>query len=393
MRAVLIGRVVQRGDALDISAELVDGRDSSHLWGGQYNRKISDLFLLQQDIAREISENLRVTLTPEDQQRAAKRHTPDGEAYRLYLEGRYRWNKRTKQEIEKSIELFGQAVAKDSEFALGYVGIVDAYIVMQDQDYVSTKEADLKARPPLARALALDDTLGEAHLALASIKDAFDWDWAGAEVEYKRALELSPNYTTARQWYALFQARMGRLDEAIERIDQAQKLDPLSVLVSNNAAQFRWFAHRYDEAMEMARRTIALDPGHPYGHFDVAAVLELKGMCKESIEELGKSFELSGRPERAEALRKGFEEGGCPGANRHLLDLYKEQSKREYVAATFFSDQYVRLGDKDHAMEWLEKGLEQRSSGMTYLKVDPVYDPMRSDPRFQALLRRINFPQ
>ena len=393
VRAVLIGRVAQRGDALDITAELVDGRDSSHLWGGQYNRKVSDLFLLQQDIAREISENLRVKLKPEDQQRIAKRHTPDGEAYRLYLEARFQWNKRTAQGLARSVKLFEQAVAKDPEFVLGYVGLADSYIVMQDQDFLATKDALEKARPFVDRALALDDTLGEAHLGMASLKDSFEWDWPSAELEYKRALELSPNYTTAQQWYALFLGRMGRFDEATARIEQAQKLDPLSLLIMNDAAQFKTWAHHDDAALEIARRIIELDSGHPYGHGILSGIFELKGACKESIDERSKALELQGRPERAAALRAGFAEGGCPAAARRMVELLKEQAKQEYVTPTAFSDEYLRLGDKDRVMEWLEKGFDVRASAMTYLRVDPLYDPMRSDSRFQALIRRINFPQ
>ncbi len=392
VRAVLTGRIVQRGESLDISAELVDGRDSSHLWGGQYNRKLSDLFLLQQDIAREISENLRVKLTREDQQRLAKRHTPDGEAYRLYLLGRYHWNKRTKAGVEKGAEYFQQAIEKDPNYALAYVGLADSYIVMQDSGYASTKDALAMAKPALARALALDDSLGEAHLALAAIRDSFEWDWAAGEKEYQRAIALNPNLAVAHHWYALYLARMGRHEESFEQIDQAVKLDPLSLIVNQNVGIMLFFARRYDEAIVSLKKTLELDPDFSGTHSVLGGAYTSKGMCKESVAELSKSYALDGYTNRAEALRKGFEEGGCRGAHQKLLQTLKEESKREYVPEDFIATEYAFLGDKDHAMEWLERGYQERSVGMSYMKAAPGFDLLRSDPRFKELLRRMNFP-
>ncbi len=390
VRAVLTGRIVQRGETLQISVELVDARDNSQLWGGQYNRKLTDLFLLQQEIAKEISDNLRLKLSGEEKQRLTKRHTESGEAYRLYLQGRYHWNKRTREGLEKSAEYFQQAIEKDAGYALAHVGLADAYIVLHDYGFLSTRDALTRIKPTVTRALALDDSLGEAHLAMASIKEDFEWDWAGAEKEYQRAISLNPNYATAHQWYGLFLAKMGRVEEAIEQNNQALKLDPLSLIINSNAAQFRFFARRYDEAIERYQKTIELDPNFPGAHSGLGNVYWQKGMCKEWAAETSRALALDGYANLADALTRGLAEGACRGAVQRSLEALKERAKREYVGATDWALSYLRLDDKDRAMEWLEKGYQDRAAGIDYIKVAPGWDPLRSDPRFQALLRRMN---
>jgi serine/threonine protein kinase/tetratricopeptide (TPR) repeat protein len=392
VRAVVTGRVIQRGDSLQISAELVDARDNSQLWGGQFTRKMSDLSLMQQDIAKEISESLRVKLRGEDKQRLAKGPTENGEAFRLYLLGRYEWNKRTKEGMSKGIEYFQQAIEKDPNFALAYVGLADSYAVQQDHGDISTKDALAKSKPAIDRALALDDSLGEAHLALASVKDSFDWDWAGAEKEYQRALALNPNYATAHQWYSLFLVRMGKFQEGIEHADIAVNLDPLARIIIANSANMRFFARRYDEATGILRKAIEVDPDSGPAHFNLSWVYEAKGMCKDSIDEAVRGLEIAGEVEEAQSLRQGFAEAGCQGADRRSLERHRERAKHEYVAATSFAEGYMRLGDKEEALKYLEKGYEARDGAMAYLAVDPLYDPLRSDPRFQNLLRRMNLP-
>jgi TolB-like protein len=392
VRAVVTGRVIQRGDSVQISAELVDAKDNSQLWGGQFNRKMSDLSLMQQDIAKEISDSLRLKLSGEDKQRLAKGPTANGEAFRLYLLGRYEWNKRTKESLNKGIQYFLEAIEKDPNFALAYVGLADSYIVQQDHGDISTKDALAKVKPAIDDALALDDSLGEAHLALASVKESFDWDWAGAAKEYQRALTLNPNYATAHHWYSLFLVHMGKFKEGIEHADIAVNLDPLARAIIGNSANVRISARRYDEAAAILRKAIEVDPDSVSAHFHLAAVYEAKGMCKESIDEAVRALELSGEVEHAQALRRGFAEGGCPGADRRGLEHDKERAKKEFVAADTFVADYLRLGDKEKALKYLEKGYQERDGGMVYLAVDPLYDPLRSDPRFQNLLRRMNLP-
>jgi serine/threonine protein kinase/tetratricopeptide (TPR) repeat protein len=392
VRAVVTGRVTQRGDSLQISAELVDAKDNSQLWGGQFTRKMSDLSLMQQDIAKEISDSLRLKLSGEDKQRMAKRPTENGEAFRLYLLGRYEWNKRTKESLNKGIQYFQEAIEKDPNFALAYVGLADSYVVQQDHGLISTKDALAKVKPAIDHALALDDSLGEAHLDLASVKDSFDWDWAGAEKEYQRALALNPNYATAHQWYSLSLVWRGKFNEAIEHADIAVNLDPLSRIIISNSANVRFFARRYDEAAGILRKAIEADPDSSPAHFNLSWVYEAKGMCKESIDEAVRGLEIAGEVEDAQALRRGFTEAGCLGAARRGFERDKERAKNEFVAAEHFAADYLRLGNKEEALRSLEKGYLERDSGMTYLAVDPLYDPLRSDPRFQALLRRMNLP-
>jgi eukaryotic-like serine/threonine-protein kinase len=392
VRAVVTGRVIQRGDSVQISAELVDAKDNSQLWGGQFSRRMSDLSLMQQDIAKEISDSLRLKLSGEDKQRLAKRPTENGEAFRLYLLGRYEWNKRSKDGLKKGIEYFQQAIDKDPNFALAYVGLADSYAIQQDHGDISTKDALAKSKPAIDHALALDDSLGEAHLALSSVKDSFEWDWAGAEKEYQRALALNPNYATAHQWYSLFLVRKGKFKDGIEHADIAANLDPLSRIIIGNTANVRLFARRYDEAAGILRKAIEVDPDSVPAHFILAGVYEAKGMCKESIDEAVRAFEISGELEKAQSLRGGFAEAGCPGAARRSLERQRERAKHEYVAATSFADDYLRLGDKEEALKYLEKGYQERGGQMVYLSVDPLYDPLRSDPRFQDLLRRMNLP-
>jgi eukaryotic-like serine/threonine-protein kinase len=392
VRAVVTGRVIQRGDSVQISAELVDAKDNSQLWGGQFSRKMSDLSLMQQDIAKEISDSLRLKLSGEDKQRLAKGRTANGEAFRLYMLGRYEWNKRSKDGLNKGIQYFQQAIDKDPNFALAYVGLADSYAIQQDHGDISTKDALAKSKPAIDRALALDDNLGEAHLALASVRDSFDWDWAGGEKEYQRALALNPNYATAHHWYGLFLVRMGRFDEGIKHSDIAVNLDPLSRIIIANSANVRIPARRYDEAAGILRKAIEADPDSVPAHFILSLVYQAKGMCKEAIDEAVRAFETNGEVEGAQALRRGFAEGGCLGADRRALEHDRERAKHEYVTATSFAEDYMRLGDKEEAFKYLEKGYQERDEGLTYLAVDPLYDPLRSDPRFQNLLRRMNLP-
>jgi serine/threonine protein kinase len=392
VRAVVTGRVIQRGDSVQISAELVDSKDNSQLWGGQFTRKMSDLSLMQQDIAKEISDSLRLKLSGEDKQRLAKRPTENGEAFRLYMLGRYEWNRRSKDGLNKGIQYFQEAIDKDPNFALAYVGLADSYVVQQDHGDISTEDALAKSKPVIDHALALDDSLGEAHLDLASLKDGFDWDWFGADKEYQRALALNPNYATGHQWYSLFLVRIGKFSEAIEQADIALNLDPLSRIIIGNTANMRYLARRYKEATGILRKAIEAAPESQEAYFFLSSVYEAKGLCKESVDAAVRGLEINGETEQAQALRRGFAEAGCLGATRRELERNKERAKHEFVAPSSFAADYLRLGDKEEAFKYLEKGYQERDAGITYLAVDPVWDPLRSDPRFQSLLKRMNLP-
>jgi serine/threonine-protein kinase len=392
VRAAVTGRVQQRGDTLIIQAELVEGDKGSQLWGGQYNRKLSDILAVQEEISREISEKLRLRLTGQEITRLAKRPTTNTEAYQLYLQGRFYWNKRTEDGLKKSIEYLNEAIARDPTYALAYAGVADCYVVLADHQYVRPSEAFPKAKAAALKALEIDESLAEAHNALASMLEEYDWDWSGAEREYKRAIALNPNYATAHQWYSLYLARTGRLEEALAENKIAKGLDPLSLIIQQNTALFLYYARQYDEAIEAARKVLEMDPNFIGAHFQLAAVYEQKRMYQDSVAERQKGFLLDSDPERAAAWAKGYSAAGFRGAAERDIELLKQRMKRRYASPVDLALDYRRLGDKEQAFAWLEKAYQERASVLSYLKADPLWDPLRSDPRFQNLVRRIGLP-
>ncbi len=392
--AVLTGRVTRRGENLTISADLLNVSDGSEIWGERYERKLADAQAVEQNIAREISDRLRLKLTPADQQKLVKRQTTSPEAYQLYLEGRYRWNKRTGEDLKKSIDYFQEATAKDPNYALAYAGLADAYNVIgpyinrPGKEFVSLAEAAAK------KGVELDDSLAEAHTALAMVK-AFNWDWPEAEREFKRAIELNPNYANAHYFYSYtFLNAMGRHEESIREMKRALELDPLSLIMNTNLGRAYYFARQYDEVMAQARKTLEIDPSFPLPHFYLAVAYEQKGMYSEAAEEWGKGPLFQGRlnPAQVEALQKAYAQGGAKGYWQKALEFLREESKQHYVSPLPFAAEYAMLGDKDKAFEWLEKGYQTRVEGMAFLKVIPAFDSLRSDPRYKDLLRRVGLP-
>jgi TolB-like protein len=390
--AVLTGRLLHRGDSVEVSAELVNAQDNSHLWGGHYSRKLNDLSSLQDDIAREISDSLRLKLSGTEQQQLTKHATENGEAYQLYLQGRYHWNKRNEPELKKGLEYFQQALEKDPSFALGYVGVADSYILLQDYRYLSTQEALVKGKPAALHAVELDDSNAEAHLAVASFLDSFEWKWREAEKEYKRSLALNPNYATAHHWYSLFSERMGNLPVAFQENAAAVRLDPLSPAFTMVTGIFLDDAQRHDEAALKIQKALELDPSYQQAHYMLGENYELRGMCKESLAEVARGLQGDGLKKQAEAIQRGFAEGGCRGAWEADLKLLEERTEKEFVDPSDVARDYLRLGDKEQAIKWLEKGFREKSQGMQYLKAGQGWGPLRSDPRFQDILRRMNFP-
>jgi serine/threonine-protein kinase len=390
--AVLTGRLVQRGDAIDVSAELVSGRDNSHLWGGHYTRSLNQLPTLQDDIAREISERLKLQTGSADQPQLAGNTTQNGEAYQLYLQGRFHWNKRTKPELEKGLEYFQQAVNRDPNFALGYVGIADSYIILQDYGYIATSEALEKGKPAALRALALNANLAEAHLAVASFYDAFEWNWLEADKEYRRALSLNPNYATAHNWYSLFLNRMGKFDLALQENAAALRLDPFSAATYNSLAGIYESQRRFEEAKKSVQKAIELDPASSNGSSLLGIIYLNQGKCPEFVEEWSRALQADGYQEHAQYLKKGFAENGCRGALQNDIEFLKKRSQTEYIDPGMIAADYRYLEDKDRSFEWLEKSFRQKSVIVQFLKVDITWDSLRSDPRFQDLLRRMNFP-
>jgi len=389
VRAVFKGRVMQRGDDLEISAELVDARDNSHIWGEQYSRKSSDIFALQGELAKEITSMLRMRLTGEDEKQMMKSYTVNPEAYQDYLKGRYWWNKRTEDGANKGIDYFQQAIARDPTYALAYDGLADGYNVLGNYGYVPPKEAYPKAKEAALKALELDDTLAEAHSSLAFIKTDYDWDWSGAEKEFQRAIEVNLNYAYAHAMHGYHLLRMGRFEEAIAENKRALELDPLSLVANRILGQAFYYARKYDQAIEQLRKTLELDPNFTSAHMYLGEAYLQKSMYKEGIAEIEKELMISpSSTGELSQLGYGYALEGRKAEAQKVLDQLNKRSKQRYVSAASRAIIYAGLGDKDKAFEWLEKGYEDRSIGA--IKVNPAYDPLRSDPRFANLLRRMN---
>jgi tetratricopeptide (TPR) repeat protein len=388
---VLTGRVVQRGDNLSISAELMDARDNSHIWGEQYNRKLTDLLALQQEIARDMSEKLRLKLSGEEQKRLTKSYTESNEAYQLYLKGRYYWNKQTEDGLKKAIEYFGQAIDKDPNYALAYTGLADSYWSMSDA-YLPTKEAMPKAEAAAIKAVAIDDSLAEAYTSLAMVKYGYRWDWSGAEREFKRAIELNSNYPTAHHQYGWYLAYLGREAEALTEVKQAQRLDPLSLMINVDINAPFYLMRQYDQSIEQSRKVIEMEPNFFLAHYTVGLASARKGDFDQAIVELQKARTLEDKPWIVEALGYAYAASGRRGEAQKLVDELKEQAKRRQVPPYWIAMMYVGLGEKDEAFTWFERAYEGRSTSLLWFKTDPMLDPLRSDPRYADLLRRIGFP-
>ena len=397
VKAVLMGRVIQRGDELSISIELVDARDNSHIWGEQYNRKLSDTLAVQEAISREVSEKLRVQLTGEEQKRLSRAATENPEAYQLYLKGRYYLSKRTDEGLKKAIEYFNQAIEKDHSYALAYSGLADSnmYIIRLGSLHgLSPREAYLRAKSSATKALEIDDNLAEAHTSLAVVKMEYEWDWAASEREFKRALELNPNAAEAHHEYSHYLTAMGRTHESLVESLRALELDPLSLLLNAHLAWHYVYARQYDQAIEQCRRTIEMDPNFPQVHDFLAGAYEQKGMHQEAIAEFQKAISLSGDSLRIRAeLGHAYAVAGKEEEALKIMDELKGLSKEIYISPYDVAMIYVGLDQNDQALDWLQKAYEERADWLRYLKVDPRIDPLRSDLRFTDLLRRVGLPQ
>ena len=393
--AVLTGRIVQRGENLTISVELVDVRTNKLLWGEQYERKMSELLTTQREIAAEITNKLQLKLSGEGEQKLAKKYTDSNEAYQLYLKGLFHFANRTKEDVQKAIGYFQQATRLDPNFALAYVGISQSYSMMPSYSYLSPKEAFPQAKAAAQKALEIDPSLADAHGALATTFAAYDWNWVEAEREFKRAIELNPNVADIHYRYGLiYLIPAGRMGEAIREIKRALELEPLSIAMNANLAGAYMYARQNDLALEQARKTFDLEPSHITARVWLANVYESLGMYNEAIalseESLknhlsdqyfllysGYAYAKTGRREKAEdAIKK-------------LRDLEKTEPVDPYIFAML----YVGLGDKDKAFVELEKSFNERGYYVPLLSVDPLMDPLRDDPRFADLIKRIGLPK
>lgn len=389
VQAVLLGRMTQRGDALAISAEMVDARDNRRLWGGQYNRKPSDILAVQEEIAGEIAEKLRLRLGGAEKQRLAKHYTESAEAYDAYARGRFMLEKRTGPATEKSVGYFEQAIRLDPDYAAAYAALSYAYWSFGGLNARPPQEVLPKAKAAAAKALAIDDTLAETHVALGHI-GMTDRDWAGAERAFRRAIELNPNSGLAHSNYSHHLRRVRRFDEAVAESKRAVEIEPTSVLYNRNVAMSLYFARRYDEAIEQFQKTLELDPDMPTAHSWLASSYEQKGLYQQAVEARLKGREFIGAKTEAVAeLREAYASSGWKGYWRKELELRQEWATQGNARPREFAEIYARLGEKDQAFFWLEKACE--NPYFFDLNGDPFWDGLRSDPRFADLVRRLGF--
>jgi TolB-like protein/DNA-binding winged helix-turn-helix (wHTH) protein/Flp pilus assembly protein TadD len=394
VRTVLIGRIIQRGDNLIIKTELSDVRDNRQIWGEQYERKVSDLLALQKEIASSIVDNLKLRLTGEERNRLAKSHTDNAEAYELYLKGRYHWNRRTVEGFNKAVAFFQRAIEKDTRYALAYTGLADSYMLLSDWGVLPPVEGYSRARDAVLQALNIDYGLAEAHNSLAGIKSVLDWDWAGAENEYRKAIELNPNYPTAFHWYATQLMVMGRLDASLTQIKRAQQLDPLSLGINKDFAVILLSARRYDEALEQCRKTLEIDPTFLVMSTYIAQAYELKQMYPEAIAELQRAYALMPHDsEISYGLALAYASAGMRDEAQAVLDRMSQPSSQSQFLPREAALLHARFGENDKAFEVLEQAYANHYFAVTQLNIDPRFDPLRSDPRYTDLLRRLGLKQ
>ncbi len=396
VRAVLTGRLLQRGDSLVVSAELMDIMDNKQLWGEQYERKVSDLLAVQREIAAEISNSLRLKLSAPDQSRVTKRYTDNPEAYQLYLKGRFYWNKRTEEGVKKALDYFQQAIDKDPTYALAYTGIADCYSLETlhiDVGSLSPSEAGPQAKAAAMKALQLDDSLAEAHTSLAFIKLNFDWDWPGSEAEFKRAIELNPNVGNGHHWYSHYLMAMGRTQESLAESKRALELDPLGVILNVHLGWHYNNAHQYDLAVEQFKKALELDPNFGLAYWYLGFAYEQEERYAEAENALRKAQDLlKDNAALAADLGYVYALSGRKDQAVKVIEELKGVSNRKYVSSYNIALIYVALNEIDQAFEWLEKSYRERSDLLVYLKVDARLDKLRSDPRFKDLIKRLGLP-
>jgi tetratricopeptide (TPR) repeat protein len=394
VRAIVVGRVLLRGDTLVIKTELVDTDDGSHLWGGQFNRTISDIFEVEEEIASEISDALRLRLTGAQKEGLARRYPENTEAYQLYLKGRYHWNKRTEEGIKKSITYFERAIGLDSKYTLAYAGLADAYNLLAGYGSMPPRTAFLRAKATALKALSLDENLAEAQAALAHVRFWYEWDWEGAERGFRRSIELNPEYATAHLWYSLLLAAMERFDEAFIEISRAEEAEPLSLVINFNLGRILYFARQYDEAEQQCLKSLEIYPNFFLGYRRLGMIYTEKLMYEEAEAQLKRSLDLS--PDNSEtmsALGYNYSAWGRIDDARRVLDDLAELAEREYVSPYSYARIYLGLGKIEEAFEWLEKAYQERHGILVYLKVEPIFDNVREDARYLRLLRRMGLLQ
>jgi len=388
--ALLEGYVQRSADKIRVTAQLLSVTDGRHLWSGQFNENFTDIFAVEDSISRQMVEALLPNLTGEERRRVTKHYTENIEAYELYLRGRYFLDKRTSEGLKKSIEYFQQATERDPRYALAFVGLADSYVQLEVRADMRPLDSSQKARAAAMRALEIDDTIAEAHASLANIKYWYDWDWAGAESEFRRAIELSPNYPVSHQLYAPYLITMGRQQEAFSEIQQARALDPISLPVNTQVARILYFSRKYDEAIEQCRKTLEIDPNRGGAHLFMGRSYKEKRMYQDALTELEKARDLlKGSAEVLSLIGYTYAVSGRRLEAQNVLAELHRLSKQRYVSPYHMAMVYAGLGERDTTFIWLEKAYGDREGRLTILKFAPEFDRLRSDPRYEDLLRRV----
>jgi TolB-like protein/DNA-binding winged helix-turn-helix (wHTH) protein/Tfp pilus assembly protein PilF len=393
--AVFEGTVLRVGDRVRITAELVQVSTDRHLWAETYESQMGDILALQNRVSSAIVNEIRINLTPEDQERLARNPAVAPEGYENYLKGRYYWNKRSDENLTRAIGYFEQATKQDPRYALAYAGLSDCYAIISAEIFgtMAAAETAPKAKAAALRALEIDPTLSEAETSLATVKFNYDWDWSGAAAGFAKSIQDNPSYATAYQRYSLYLMAMGRTEASVEQIDKARELDPLSISINFSLGWRFYMARQYDRAIQQLRNTLEMDPSYELPHLVLGLSYAQKGDFGLAIPELRKAVELShGTPLMISALANVYARSGNKAeAERLLVDLSSE-SKTQYVSPYYFAVVYVGLGKPEEAIDWLEKAFADRSNGLVFLKVEPGLDDLRSNPRFVALQRKLKFP-
>lgn len=384
---IIEGSVLRSGSRVRVNVQLIHAPSDLHLWAKSYERTVQEVLTLQRDVAQAITTEIQIRVTPEDLKRLANSRSVNPEAHELYLKGRYEWDKRSEAGLRKGLEFFQEAIDVDPTYALAYSGLADSYLVLGNNSILPGREVYPKAKVAALKALELDETSAEAHASLSGVLADYDRDWDGALKELQSAIKLNSNYATAHHWYGMRLAEIGRNEQALREIEQARRLDPLSIRINANVALILYWGHQYDQAIIAAHKALELEPNDDGAHTRLGEIYLQKGMSKEAIVE----FRICGctGPTLARAYAAM---GNKPEALRELRRV-QQPSTPEYISSFLIGRVYATLGEKEKALDWLQKGFDEYAGGMDWLKVDPALDPIRSDPRFQKLMRRMNLPQ
>lgn len=390
---VLEGSLRHTADRVRITAQLIRVTDQSHLWAQDYDRSLQDVITVQDDVAASVAQEIQIRLTPQELTQLSHARAVDPQAYEDYLKGRYFWNKRTEDGFRKGIEHFEAAIARDPNYAQAYAGLADAYVLLGGYAFAPQKDAMPKAKAAALKALAIDDHLAEAYTSLGLIVEQYEWNWAEAEKDFKRAIELNPNYSVAHHWYGDgYLALVGRNDEMIAELRKAHELDPLSLIIDVDLAKRLCYAGKHDEAIEMLRKILEADPTFMQAHYYLSQCFAMEKSYPQAIAELEKMGPLDVNPKATAWLGRIYALTGRRKEALQIIDELRQKSQRTYIDPTFIAPIYIALGEKDRGFEWLERAYNERSPNLLSLKLEAAYDPIRSDPRFADLVRRVGIP-